>query len=175
MSGTKTTLSALERNWNMVKSAMSDVDEATMDIRPNHDSNSMSWLVWHMSRVTDRFIHFRLSDKPQLWSVDGWHAKFSMPDEPNDMGMGWTNDQAAAWQSPSKDVLMDYFDKSNAAAAAYIGSLTDADLAREIEWTAPTATMVVDDALGILVWDNIVHGGQVAYLRGYHQGMGWHR
>jgi hypothetical protein len=70
---------------------------------------------------------------------------------------------------------MDYFEISNAAAAAYIGSLSDADLAREIRWNAPTATMVVDDALGILVWDNIVHGGQVAYLRGYHQGMGWHR
>jgi len=55
------------------------------------------------------------------------------------------------------------------------GSLSDADLAREIQWTAPAATMVVDDALGILVWDNIVHGGQVAYLRGYHRGMGWHR
>ncbi len=175
MSGTGTTLSALNRNWNMVKSAVSDVDEATMAIRPNHDSNSMSWLVWHMSRVTDRFIHFRLADKPQLWSVDGWHAKFNMPDEPNDMGMGWSNDQAAAWQSPSKDVLMEYFDMSNEAAAAYIGSLSDADLAREIEWNQPTQTMVVDDALGILVWDNIVHGGQVAYLRGYHQGMGWHR
>ena len=60
MSGTGTTLSALERNWNMVKSAVSDVDEATMAIRPNADSNSMSWLVWHMSRVTDRFIHMRL-------------------------------------------------------------------------------------------------------------------
>ena len=43
MSGTGTTLSALKRNWNMVKSAVSDVDEATMAVRPNHDSNSMSW------------------------------------------------------------------------------------------------------------------------------------
>ena len=175
MSDTKTTLSALERNWNMVKSAVSEVDEATMAIRPNHDSNSMSWLVWHMSRVMDRFIHFRLTDKPQLWSVDGWHAKFNMPDEPNDMGAGWTNDQTSVWQSPSKEVLMEYFDKSNAAAATYIGSLSDSDLAREIKWNQPTETMVVDDALGILVWDNIAHGGQVAYLRGYHQGMGWPR
>ncbi len=175
MSGTRTTLSALERNWNMVKTAVSDVDEATMAIRPNADSNSMSWLVWHMSRVTDRFIHFRLQSVPQLWSKDTWYEKFTMPEDANDMGMGWSNERAAAWQSPSKDILMDYFDKANAAAAAYIGSLSDSDLAREVQWTAPTATMVVDDALGILVWDNIVHGGQVAYLRGYHQGMGWHR
>ncbi len=81
MSGTGTTLSALKRNWNMVTTAVSDVDEETMAVRPNHDSNSMSWLVWHMSRVTDRCIHFRLSDKPQLWSINGWHAKF--PDSAN--------------------------------------------------------------------------------------------
>ena len=175
MSGTGTTLSALERNWNMVKSAVSDVDDATMDIRPNSDSNSMSWLVWHMSRVTDRFIHMRLKGEPQLWSKDVWYEKFAMPEDADDMGMGWSSERTAAWQSPSKDVLMDYFEEANAAAAAYIGSLSDADLAREVQWTAPGATMVVDDALGILVWDNIVHGGQVAYLRGYHRGMGWHR
>ncbi|MCS5668056.1 MAG: DinB family protein, partial [Dehalococcoidia bacterium] len=54
MAGTRTTVSALNRNWNMVKSAVSDVDDATLSVRPNDDSNSMSWLVWHMARVTDR-------------------------------------------------------------------------------------------------------------------------
>ncbi|PKB75616.1 MAG: hypothetical protein BZY85_08335, partial [SAR202 cluster bacterium MP-SAtl-SRR3965592-G1] len=119
MSGTGTTLSALERNWNMVKSAVSDVDDATMDIRPNSDSNSMSWLVWHMSRVTDRFIHMRLKGEPQLWSKDVWYEKFAMPEDADDMGMGWSSERTAAWQSPSKDVLMDYFEEANAAAAAY--------------------------------------------------------
>jgi len=91
------------------------------------------------------------------------------------MGMGWSKEQVAAWQSPSKDVLMGYFDKANAAAACYISGLTDAELGREIPWNAPTETMYMEEALAILLWDNIVHGGQVAYLRGYHQGMGWHR
>ena len=175
MSGNRTTIAALERNWQMVISAVSDVDEETMAIRPNEDSNSMSWLIWHMSRVTDRFIHFRLTDKPQIWTVEAWYEKFNMPDEPNDMGMGWTNEQAAAWQAPSKDILMGYFDKANAAAASYLSSLSDEELGREIDWTAPVSKMVIGDALGILVWDNIVHGGQVAYLRGYFRGMGWHR
>jgi len=135
----------------------------------------MSWLVWHMARVTDRLIHMRLQDAPQIWSTESWYEKFNMPDEPNDMGMGWSKEQVAAWQSPSKDVLMGYFDKANAAAASYISGLTDAELGREIPWNAPTETMSMEEALAILIWDNIVHGGQVAYLRGYHQGMGWHR
>ena len=128
-----------------------------------------------MARVTDRLIHMRLQDAPQIWSTESWYEKFNMPDEPNDMGMGWSKEQVAAWQSPSKDVLMGYFDKANAAAASYISGLTDAELGREIPWNAPTETMSMEEALAILLWDNIVHGGQVAYLRGYHQGMGWHR
>ena len=30
-------------------------------------------------------------------------------------------------------------------------------------------------ALGQVTWDNISHGGQIAYLRGLFIGMGWHR
>ena len=62
----QTALSALKRNWEMVALAVAEVDEATMVARPN----SMSWLIRHMTRVADRFIHFRLTDKPQLWTAD---------------------------------------------------------------------------------------------------------
>ena len=175
MSNTQTTVSALARNWEMVASAVAEVDETTMTDRPNEDSNSMSWLIWHMTRVADRFIHFRLMDKPQIWTVDAWHEKFNMAADPHDFGMGWSNEQAAAWQAPPKDVVMEYFNTVNSAVSAYLLPLSDADLAREINWTAPIATLSVGEALGILVWDNIVHGGQVAYLRGYYRGTGWHR
>ncbi|GIT02359.1 MAG: hypothetical protein CM1200mP27_09840 [Chloroflexota bacterium] len=53
----------------------------------------MSWLIWHMARVTDRFIHLRLKNTPQIWSEDSWYKKFNMPDEPDDMGMGWTKNR----------------------------------------------------------------------------------
>jgi hypothetical protein len=33
----------------------------------------------------------------------------------------------------------------------------------------------VADALGQMVWDAVAHGGQIAYLRGFYRGMGWHR
>ena len=33
----------------------------------------------------------------------------------------------------------------------------------------------VDTLLGQMVWDNVAHGGQIAYLRGFYQGMGWNR
>ncbi len=170
-----TTVAALERNWEMVSLAVAEVDDATLTARPNENSNSMAWLIWHMTRVTDRFIHFRIAGEPQVWTTDAWHERFGMPPDPQEFGFGWSNQQAADWQSPPKEVLMAYFDAVNAAAADYLRSMSEADLERSIPFPAPPDTLTVGEALGNLVWDNIAHGGQVAYLRGYYQGTGWHR
>tara|TARA_B100000315_G_scaffold234683_1_gene248945 strand:- start:660 stop:1211 length:552 start_codon:yes stop_codon:yes gene_type:complete len=175
MSATETTLSALERNWHMVNSALAGLDEATMASRPNAQSNSISWLLWHMTRVADRFIHTRLTEAPQLWIENGWHDKFGMPADPHDFGMGWSLKQVAAWQPPSKDVLAGYFEAVNSATRDYLRPLSAPELERRIPFPAPPNMISVGDALGVLVWDNIVHGGQIAYLRGYYRGMGWQK
>lgn len=46
--------------------------------------------------------------------------------------------------------------------------------ARETLIPPMTAPHTVGAALGQRTWDNIAHGGQIAYLRGYFQGMGWY-
>ena len=170
-----TAIAALERNWEMVKLAVEGVDEGPLNARPNDNSNSMSCLIWHMTRVADRFIHFRLLDKLQIWNTEGWYERFNMPADPQEFGFSWTNEHVNAWQAPPKAVLMEYFDVVNTAVAEYFGSITDEELAREIPFPAPPDTLTVNEALGNLVWDNIAHGGQVAYLRGYFRGIGWHR
>ena len=175
MASTTTTLTALERNWDMVNSAVDGIGDATLSQRPNDQSNSMSWLIWHMSRVVDRFINSRLLDAPQLWTDGGWSERFGMAPDPDEFGIGWTSAQVEQWQAPARDVLMGYYAAANAAAVEYIQGLEDADLERVIATPNPPGAQSVSEALGIVVWDNIVHGGQVAYLRGYYQGMGWFR
>ncbi len=175
MPATTTTLFALQRNWDMVSGAVDGLEATALSQRPNDQSNSMAWLIWHMTRVADRFIHPRLQEKPQLWTDGGWAAKFGMANDPDEFGIGWNSDQVGSWKAPSADVLMGYYEAVNAAATEYIGSLDTADLERQISTPNPPGTQSVGEALGILVWDNIVHGGQVAYLRGYYQGMGWFR
>lgn len=175
MSATETAMSALERNWDMVDTALADADEATMASRPNDQSNSINWLLWHMTRVADRFIHSRFQDAPQLWIKDGWYDKFSMAPEPNDFGMGWSSDQVAAWQSPAGDVLVGYYEAVKTAARDYLRPLSAEDLEKQVPFPALPNTAAMGDVLGVLVFDNIVHGGQIAYLRGYYRGMGWYR
>ena len=70
---------------------------------------------------------------------------------------------------------MAYFHAVNSVVIEYFNSLTERELERVIPFPALLDTMTVGEALGNLVWDIIAHGGQVAYLRGYYRGIGWHR
>ena len=95
-------MSALERNWGMVDRALEDVDDVILRSQPNGQSNSIGWLLWHMSRVVDRFVHTWCQDAPQLWVKDSWHEKFGLDADPDDTGQGWSKDQVAGWQLPAK-------------------------------------------------------------------------
>lgn len=172
MSATETAMSALERNWGMVERALEDMDDSVLSAQPNDQSNSMGWLLWHMTRIVDRFVHTWCQDAPQLWVKDGWYNKFGLDDDLNQTGQGWTEEQVAAWQLPTKDLLVGYFDAVIAAATEYIQPLSASDLDLEIT-IAPRPTASIGSFLGVMVYDNCVHGGQIAYLRGYYKGMGW--
>ena len=81
-------------------------------------------------------------------------------------------EDVAAWAAPSQEALSGYYEAVKACARDYLGSLTEDDLAGTI--TMPNGDLRPKaDMLGTLVYDNTVHGGQIAYLRGYYRGMGW--
>ncbi len=164
---------ALARNWSMVDNAIQSLSDDDLTQQPNDQSNSVAWLLWHMNRVVDNMIHTRLQSQRQLWVLDGWHQKFGMSDEESDFGMGWTAEQVAAWQAPSRDVLLGYYEAMKASAKDYLASLSDAELDKSV--MVGNESRGVSDLLGVLVYDNVVHGGQIAYLRGFYGGMGWHR
>ncbi len=172
MSATQTAITALERNWGMVDKALEDADDEMLGARLNDESNSMGWLLWHKTRIVDRFVHAWCQEIPQLWIKDGWNEKFGLGDDANETGQGWTKEQVAAWKLPPKASLVGYYESVKAAATAYIGSLSVADMERELE-IPPRPPASIGTFLGVLVFDNCVHGGQIAHLRGYYKGMGW--
>ena len=88
MAATDSVMYSLERNWEMVEKAISDLDYETMDRQPNAHSNSISWIFGHISRVTDMFIMQRLQSKRELWFSDGWCQKYGMADNLEGLGMG---------------------------------------------------------------------------------------
>ena len=94
MAATDSIMYSLERNWEMIESAISELDYETMARLPNEHSNSIAWIFGHISRVTDMFIMHRLQSKPELW--------FAGPAGARNMGSRKTwRDSAEAPTSPS--------------------------------------------------------------------------
>jgi hypothetical protein len=168
-------LSALERNWEMIDSALEGLDEATLSRYPSDQCNSIAWILWHLNRVVDTFIHTRLQGAPQLWVREGWDQKFGMSGDPEDRGVGWTAEQVRAWKAPSKETQLGYYEAIKAKTREYLSSLTYADLEETKVIPPAPQPRSVAAALGQMTWDAIAHGGQIAYLRGLYLGMGWHR
>ena len=168
-------LTAHRRNWDMIDAALADLDDALVARIPAEQCNSVAWIMWHMCRVVDTFIHTRLQETAQIWETGGWHEKFGMAADPEDRGVGWTAEQVASWAAPGKDALVGYYGEVRAAADAYLSGLTLDDLA-VVKVVPPTPEpRTVAAALGQMTWDAVAHGGQIAYLRGLFLGMGWHR
>ncbi len=165
---------ALERNWLMIDTTVEGMDEATMARRPDEQCNSISWLMWHFSRVLDTAIHTRIREVPQLWIGDGWCDKYGMSANPEDRGVGWTADQVAAWTPPARDVQMGYYQAVRVAVGEFLASATSAQLEERRVFPPVAEPRSVAALLGQVTWDAIAHGGQIAYLRGLYQGMGWH-
>jgi hypothetical protein len=173
MAATDVIKTSLERNWGMVDRALEGLDDATLSRQINDQSNSIAWLLFHMNRVVDVFTNTRLRSKAQLWTTDGWCAKFGLTDDPETTGQGWSSERLAAWAPPSRDVLVGYYEAVKANCREYLSSITDADLEGSVNVPPAPEPRPVQEMLGILVFDNVVHGGQIAFLRGYMQGMGW--
>ena len=168
-------IGALSRNWDMVDAAIMGMNDAELKRKPNNHSNSMAWTLWHMNRVLDTFIHQRFQEKPQLWTSSGWASKYGMPEDPDDRGVGWTAEQVAAWVPPSRDVQLGYYEAIKSATLQCLGGLTDTDMERQIVFPPSPEPRSIVSAVGQMTWDNVAHGGQIAYIRGFLKGMGWHR
>ena len=75
---------------------------------PTNDTNSISWLAWHLTRVHDDHLA-SLAGEPQLWET-GWRGRFGFPPGDNSTGGGYSLEQVAAFNVDSVDVLLGYND-----------------------------------------------------------------
>ena len=139
---------------------------------PTADTNSMAWLTWHLTRVQDDHMS-DLAGLPQLWTSEGWHAKFGMAADDKETGGGHTLEQVAALKVDSTDLLLDYQDAVFARSKAYLETVKPKELDRELNKPQYDPLPTVGVRLVSVVADNTQHAGQVAYLRGYHDGFGW--
>ena len=153
----------------VLEKALDGLTKEDLNYQPKADCNSVGWLVWHLSRVQDRFAE-EISGEEQLWIKDKWYARFDRPPDPDDRGFGHTVEDLAAFKSPDAGILLDYHRAVFEHLKPKLQKLSMTDLDRKLDHPYyPTVGLRVAGVIN----DNIQHLGQVAYLRGLMKGKGW--
>lgn len=160
-------LDAFQRIRESVHGVVDGLSVDQLAFRIDGRSNSIAWLVWHLTRIQDDHIA-DLAGRGQAWQTDGWAASFDLPFDPSDTGFGHSSEDVAAVRVKG-DLLGRYHDAVHEQTAAYVAGLTDDDYARVIDeaWDPPVTLGV---RLLSVVNDDIQHAGQAAFVRGYVEG-----
>jgi len=158
-----------ERISQVLESALRDLTQEDLNQQPNPESNSMGWIVWHLTRVQDRAIA-DLAGEEQLWIKDKWHDSFARSADPQDVGVGHTLKDLEAFRAPEATTLLTYHHAVLKRTKTFLSNLSQVELDRKIDHPKfPTVGL----RLTAIINDNFQHAGQVAYVRGLLKGKGW--
>jgi len=157
---------AFEGIRDAVYPAVTGLTREELAFRPEPQSNSIAWLIWHLARLQDDHVA-ALEGSEQVWTVNGWFERFALPLNPADTGFGH-DPGAVAVVTADATSLLGYFEDVHASTLTFVKSLTEADLARVIDsdWDPPVR---LGTRLVSVVVDDLQHVGQAAYVRGILQ------
>lgn len=157
-------LDGFSRIQETVHSVLDGADETTLTARLDPEANTIGWLVWHLSRVQDDHVA-AVAGTEQVWTRDGWYARFGLPFEASAHGYGHTSEDVAAVRGITATSYGEYLDAVLAATNDYVRGLTDTELARVVDdsWDPPVTLAA---RLVSVINDDTQHAGQAAFIRG---------
>ena len=163
MHGTELLMDAFERIRDAVHPVVNGLTVEELSFRPDQESNSIAWLVWHLTRIQDDHVA-DLRGESQRWLEGGWSDRFGLPLDPGDTGYGHDPEQVGLVVAEA-GALLDYFEDVHATTVGYLPTLSDSDLGRVVDtsWDPPVTVQV---RLISVVADDLQHVGQAAYVRG---------
>ena len=83
-------VSQCEAAYRWVKDATDGLTEEQLYYQPSPDTNSIAWLIWHLSRWRDR-VSAIVAGEPQVWVSDSWYQRFNI--DSGRTGLGDTPEQ----------------------------------------------------------------------------------
>ena len=156
-------LDAFGRIHESVAAALDGADDEVLLRRPAGKGNSMAWLIWHLSRVEDAQLA-SAAGLEQVWTSQGFAARFDLPLSGRDTGYGHSSGQVDAVKAPP-ELLLDYYDAVHRQTVDFLEGLGDEDFDRIVDtrWDPPVTLGV---RLVSTIADCLQHVGQAAYARG---------
>ena len=154
---------ALGRVREQMPDLVAGLSDDDLAWRPDPEANSIAWLVWHLTRIEDDHVA-EVAGREQAWIAEGWAERFGLPFAPDEHGYGMSSDDVARVRAGA-DLLAGYYDAVAARTAAYVATVTPADLDRVVDeaWDPPVTLGV---RLVSVVNEVNAHLGQAQYVRG---------
>ena len=78
MTSTELLTDAFGRVHEVVHDAVDGLTPEELAFRVDGSANSIAWLVWHLSRITDDHIAAAAGHE-QVWITGGWMDRFGLP------------------------------------------------------------------------------------------------
>ncbi|MFF8314604.1 mycothiol transferase [Streptomyces lydicus] len=155
---------AFGRIREAVEEAVDGLDPDEIASRPAEETNSVGWLVWHLTRIQDDHVA-GVAGTEQVWTADGWYERFGLPFAADDTGYGHSPEDVAAVRDLSAELLTDYHEAVHDATVQYLAGVEDKDFKRVVDraWSPPVTLGV---RLVSVISDDLQHAGQAAYVRG---------
>ncbi|MEU9916710.1 DUF664 domain-containing protein [Streptomyces sp. NPDC051001] len=150
-----------------VHAAVEGLGPDDLNHRPTPGANSVSWLIWHLTRVQDDHMAdaFGLD---QVWLTQDWEKRFALDLPARDTGYGHSPAKVAKVRVDSAELLTGYYDAVHTQSLGVLRELAAKDLERVVDdnWDPPVTLGV---RLVSVLSDDLQHVGQAAYLRGLRQ------
>ena len=147
---------------------MKALDELTRDEvawRPTNSSNSIAFILWHMTRAEDIFINRVMQGKGELYEAEGWYEKLGTPTKIYQ----YTEEELQAWPVPKVELLKEYTNSIRERTLTFLKPITSKKLS---EVPMPERSpLSIGAMLSHLCNEIAIHAGQIAYLRGMQRGL----
>jgi len=157
---------ALGRVRHQMPDLVAGLSDDDLAWRPDPEANSIAWLVWHLTRIEDDHVA-DVAGREQVWTAEGWADRFGLPFAPDEHGFGMSGADVGRVRVGGH-LLAGYYDAVAARTAAYVATVTPADLDRVVDdrWDPPVTLGV---RLVSVVNEVNAHLGQAQYVRGLLQ------
>jgi uncharacterized damage-inducible protein DinB len=157
-------LTAFDNVEEVVRGALEGIDPALLTARTDPGTNTVGWLIWHLTRVQDDHVA-EVAGRAQAYTDAGWADRFALPFDAGATGYGFSSADVTATQVTDPQLLVDYHAEVHRRTAEFVSGLSASDLDRVVDerWDPPVTLGV---RLVSVVTDDLQHAGQAALLRG---------
>jgi len=158
----------LEKYLNDLRRALDGLTLGERRFQPTPETNHIDFIVWHMARTEDNYLHLYAQGTEAVWHRERWPERLGLPEK--DSGFRYTAEQVSNLPCFDISEIMAYYDSVRSDTLHYLSSLRSLDLDACLH-PDRLPCLPVGRVFSDLIVEESQHVGQVAYLRGLQRGI----